>query len=128
MPTAPDQITENIEFAAQELLEAPDGQRATMLEQMAKSLTRRLLRDNPGIGNRQVSNRVTAFVNAVRRRVGQSTNKEGLSRVVACPLPSGPCRAPVAQDADTAWLERNAVDGFGTSVGSSGVMSEALRQ
>jgi hypothetical protein len=70
MPTAPDRIAENIDFAAQELLEAPADERPAMLEQIAKSLTRRLLRDNPGIGIREVSTpRVTQFVNAVRMQI-----------------------------------------------------------
>jgi hypothetical protein len=37
-----------------------------MLEGIAKALTRRLLQDNPGIGIREVSERVTAFIKAVR--------------------------------------------------------------
>jgi hypothetical protein len=49
MPKAPDQISDNIEFAAQELLKAPANQRPAMLEDIAKALTRRLLKDNPGI-------------------------------------------------------------------------------
>jgi transcriptional regulator with XRE-family HTH domain len=57
---------DNIEFAAKELLEAPGDQRPAMLEGIAKALTRRLLQDNPGIGIRAVSERVTAFINAVR--------------------------------------------------------------
>jgi hypothetical protein len=60
----------NVEFAAQELLEAPADQRPAMLEGIAKALTRRLLKDNPGIGVREVSSRVTAFVTAVRARLG----------------------------------------------------------
>lgn len=69
MPTAPDKIPDNIEFAAQELLEAPADQRPAMLEDIAKALTRRLLQDNPGIGIREVSGRVTAFIKAVRDRL-----------------------------------------------------------
>jgi hypothetical protein len=49
MPTYPDTIPQNIDFAAQELLEAPADQRPAMLESIAKALTRRLLQDNPGI-------------------------------------------------------------------------------
>jgi hypothetical protein len=60
--------TRNIQFAAQELLEAPADQRLAMLDGMAKALTRRLLRDNPGIGIRDVSGRVAAFIQAVRDR------------------------------------------------------------
>jgi hypothetical protein len=69
MPTAPDKIPDNIEFAAKELLEAPSDQRPAMLEGTAKALTRRLLQDNPGIGIREVSERVTAFIKAVRARL-----------------------------------------------------------
>ena len=69
MPTAPDKIPENIEFAAQELLEEPADQRPAMLEGIAKALTRRLLQDNPGISIRQVSGRVAAFIKAVRARL-----------------------------------------------------------
>jgi hypothetical protein len=50
MPKAPDSIPANIEFAAQEPLEAPADQRSAMLEGIAKALTRRLLQDNPSIG------------------------------------------------------------------------------
>lgn len=64
-----DQLRENIEFAAQELLEVPADERPAMLEGTAKTLTRRLLQDNPGIGIREVSCRVTRFVNAVRQHV-----------------------------------------------------------
>jgi hypothetical protein len=39
-----------------------------MLEGIAKALTRRLLKDNPGISAREVSERVTAFVKAVRSK------------------------------------------------------------
>jgi hypothetical protein len=49
MPTAPDKIPDNIEFAAKELLEAPSDQRPAMLKGIAKALTRRLLHDNPGM-------------------------------------------------------------------------------
>jgi hypothetical protein len=69
MPRSPDKILENIEFAAQELLDAPAADRSAMLEKIAKALTRRLLQDNPGIGIREVSERVTAFENAVRERL-----------------------------------------------------------
>src|SRR5689334_2109073 len=65
----PDKIPENINFAAQELLEAPDDQRPVLLENIAKALTRRLLTDNPSIGIREVSDWVTAFINAVRVRI-----------------------------------------------------------
>jgi hypothetical protein len=43
MPATPDQIPEKIDFAAQELLEAPVDQRPAMLEDIAKALTGRLL-------------------------------------------------------------------------------------
>jgi hypothetical protein len=69
MPVASDKIPENVEFALQELLEAPADQRPAMLEGIAKALTRRLLQDNPGIGIQEVSERVTAFVSAVRARL-----------------------------------------------------------
>ena len=69
MPLAPDKIPENIEFVVEELLEAPADQRPAMLEEIAKALTRRLLKNNPGIGAREVSERVTAFVKAVRARL-----------------------------------------------------------
>jgi hypothetical protein len=67
--TPPDKVSENVNFAAQELLEATADERPTMLEDIAKALTRRLLRDNPGIGAREVSQRVSAFVSAVRERL-----------------------------------------------------------
>ena len=66
MLRSPDKIPENIEFAAQELLDAPAADRSSMLENIAKALTRRLLQDNPGIGAREVSERIREFVNAVR--------------------------------------------------------------
>jgi hypothetical protein len=47
---APDQIPENADFAAQEMLEAPAVQRPAMLENIAKALTRRLLKRS-GQGN-----------------------------------------------------------------------------
>jgi len=40
-----------------------------MLDGIAKALTRLLLQDNPGIGIRAVSKRVTAFVSEVRARL-----------------------------------------------------------
>jgi len=43
MPNAPDKIPDNIEFATNELLQAPGDQRPAMLEDIAKALTRRLL-------------------------------------------------------------------------------------
>jgi hypothetical protein len=46
-------------YGAQELLESPADQRPAMLESIAKALTKRLLQDNPGIGIREVSQRVT---------------------------------------------------------------------
>jgi hypothetical protein len=52
MPAAPDNIPDNIEFAAQELLEAPAGQRQAILQGIAKALTR--LQGNPGMGIREV--------------------------------------------------------------------------
>jgi hypothetical protein len=70
MPRSPDHIPENIHHVAQELLDALPDQRPAMLEEIARALTRRLLKDNPGIGAREVSERVTEFVNAVRSRLG----------------------------------------------------------
>jgi hypothetical protein len=49
--------------------EAPVDERPAMLENIAKALTRRLLKDEPGIGAREVSKRVTAFEKAVRSRL-----------------------------------------------------------
>jgi hypothetical protein len=69
MPRYPDTIPQDIDFAAQELLEAPVDQRPAMLEYIAKALTRRLLQDNPGIDIHEVSGRVTAFIKAVHWRV-----------------------------------------------------------
>jgi hypothetical protein len=40
-----------------------------MLEGIAKALTRRLLKDEPGIGAREVSERVRAFVETVRAKL-----------------------------------------------------------
>ena len=67
-PRTADKIPDNVDFAAQELLEAPADERPAMLENIAKALTRRLLKGEPGIGIREVSERVTAFVKAVRAR------------------------------------------------------------
>jgi hypothetical protein len=69
MPRAADKIPENIDFVAQELLEVPADERPAMLENIAKALTRRLLKDEPGIAIREVSERVTAFVKPVRARL-----------------------------------------------------------
>ena len=69
MQRAADKIPENIEFVAAELLAAPADRRPAMLEQIAKALTSRLLVENPGIGIREVSERVTRFVEAVRARL-----------------------------------------------------------
>jgi hypothetical protein len=71
MPILPDKIPENIEFVVRELLEAPPDERPEMLEQIAISLTRRVLRDNPGIGASEVSTRVTRFLETVRVRVDE---------------------------------------------------------
>ena len=61
---------ENIDYVAQELLDAPESSdRPAMLENIAKALTRRLVKDEPGIGAREVSERVTAFVTAVQTRL-----------------------------------------------------------
>jgi hypothetical protein len=72
MPILPDKIPENIGFVVRELLEAPADQRPAMLEQIAISLTRRLLRDNPSIGAKEVSARVTQFLETVRVRVDEA--------------------------------------------------------
>jgi hypothetical protein len=78
VPTAPDKILDNIDYAAQELLDAPADDRAAMLEGIAKVLTRRrLLQDNPGIGIHEVSGRVTAFIKAVQWRVSQHSQAGG---------------------------------------------------
>ena len=45
MPKSPDQIAENIDFAAEEVAEAAADRREFMLEEIAKSLTRKLLQD-----------------------------------------------------------------------------------
>jgi hypothetical protein len=74
MPAAPDNIPDNIEFAAQELLEAPAGQRQAILQGIAKALTRRLLQGNPGMGISEVSGRVTAFIKAVQWRASQQSH------------------------------------------------------
>jgi hypothetical protein len=68
-PITLDKLPENIEFAAQELLEVPADDRHAMLEGTGKTLTRRLVKDNPGIGIREVSGRVTRFLNAVRQHL-----------------------------------------------------------
>jgi hypothetical protein len=74
MHKAPDQIPGNIDVAAQELLEAAAADRVAMLGAIAKALTKRLLQDNPGIGAREVSERATAFVKAVRDRLEIAAN------------------------------------------------------
>ena len=71
MSGPPDKITDNVEFAAKELLEAPEADRLAMLENIAKALARRLLKDEPGIGALDVSERVTTFVRAVRERLNK---------------------------------------------------------
>ena len=69
MPRAPDKILQNVDFVVADLLEAPEIDRLAMLENIAKALTRRLLKDEPGIGAREVSERVTVFVRAVRSKL-----------------------------------------------------------
>jgi hypothetical protein len=54
MGNSPDKIPENVAFAAQELLEAPEADRPATLENIAKALTRRLLKDEPGLGAREI--------------------------------------------------------------------------
>ena len=66
MPLDPDRTIDNIEFAAEELLRAPADQHKAMLEGIVKALTSRLLQGNPGIAIREVSDRVTKFVDAVQ--------------------------------------------------------------
>ena len=73
MPLAPDKIPENIEFVIRELLEAPPDQRPAMLEQIAICLTRRVLRDNPGMAPTEVSARVTQFLETVRVRLDEAS-------------------------------------------------------
>jgi hypothetical protein len=72
MPILLDKIPENIEFVVRELLEAPADQRPAMLEQIAISLTHRLLKDNPSIGAKEISARVTQFLETVRGRVDEA--------------------------------------------------------
>jgi len=69
MPKAPDQIVENIDFAAEEVAEAAADRREPMLEEIAKSLTRNLLRGAQRMDAHEISERVTRFVKAVRQRV-----------------------------------------------------------
>ena len=69
MPRPADKIPENVDFVVEELLVAPAEDRSAMLENIAKALTRRLLKDEPGIGAREVSERVKAFMKAVRTRL-----------------------------------------------------------
>jgi hypothetical protein len=68
MPKSPDQFQDNIDFAAQEIADAPVEERAFMLEGIAKALTRWLLQDRPRTGARDVSARVTRFIEAVRQK------------------------------------------------------------
>jgi hypothetical protein len=69
MPKSPDEIPENIDFAAEELAEADSESRERMLAQMAKSLTAKLLRDNRRLGICDISSRVTRYVRAVRQKI-----------------------------------------------------------
>jgi hypothetical protein len=69
MPKSPDQIPENIDFAAEELTAADPELREAMLEEIAKSLTRNMLRENPRFGVREISGRVTRFICAVREKI-----------------------------------------------------------
>ncbi len=87
---APDEIPDNIEFVAQELLEARADQRPAMLEDIARTLTKRLLQDNPGIGIREVSERVTAFVSAVRARLELAVKDAVPIVCPSCPHPLSP--------------------------------------
>jgi len=76
VPRRPDQIPDNIDFAAQELLEAPADQQPAMLENIAKALTRRLLQDKPWHRYPRSSGRVTAFIKAIHWRVSQHSQAE----------------------------------------------------
>ena len=69
------ELSESIEFTVQDLVEAPTDQRLAMLERTAKSLTRWLLKDNPGVGIHEVSNRVNQFIIAVKSRVDQEETR-----------------------------------------------------
>ena len=69
MARSPDQYLDNVDFAAQEIADAPEEERALMLDHIAKALTRRLLQDLKGIRAREISARVTRFLDAVRQRV-----------------------------------------------------------
>jgi hypothetical protein len=69
------EASESVEFAAQELLEAPSDERLAILERFAKSLTRWLLQDNPDVGIYEVSHRVRQFMVAVRRRVEEEERR-----------------------------------------------------
>jgi len=69
MARSPDQHLDNVDFAAQEIADAPEEERALMLDYIAKALTSRLLQDLKGIGAREISARVTRFLDAVRQRV-----------------------------------------------------------
>jgi hypothetical protein len=69
MPKSPDQYPDNADFAAQELADASVEERALMLVGIAKALTRMLLHDRPGTGAREISVRVTCFIEAVRQKV-----------------------------------------------------------
>jgi hypothetical protein len=68
MPTSPDRVRENIEFAAREIADAPTEKRLLMLDGIARALTRRILQDQSGIGAREISARVTRFIDAVRQK------------------------------------------------------------
>jgi hypothetical protein len=62
---------QNIEFAAQMLLEASSSHRPTMLDSIARSLTEHLLREHSGIDVDQVPILENQFVAAVRSRVDE---------------------------------------------------------
>src|SRR5262245_31307532 len=68
------QIATTIAFSAIPSNRGQEGPCRSMA--IAKALTRRRLQDNPGIGIREVSTRVTAFVSAVRARL-DTVNYEG---------------------------------------------------
>jgi hypothetical protein len=84
MPRAPDQIPENIDFAAQELLEAPADEHPAMLEGIAKALTRWLLQDEPGLGSLE---RFRSAHHGFVKRLGSGEGFSGTRR--RNDLPSG---------------------------------------
>jgi hypothetical protein len=68
MRISPDQVPENVDFAAREIADAPIERRLLMLEGIAMALTRRIMQDHSRIGAREISIRVTRFIDAVRQK------------------------------------------------------------